>query len=1110
MKKLISFLVLFVTIGLGASAQTTVVINEVNADNPGGNDTREFVELYGTPNASLAGYSLVFCGGSTITYYYAIDLSPYSLDQYGFFVAGNALASNVDVVFANALLQNGADAVALYFAPITNFPNASPISTTNLVDAVVYGTADAPIPALITALGLNSIPGYTPFDETAQATGGADLTQSRVPDGGIAFENTSYQLQALTPGTWNSNPCAAGSPVFLTDVSPLSLCDNASTTVAMDAYNGLGSGTFVLVDATQNIVAVSDSNFTFGGATGTFTVYSVGYTGALDSASIAVGLPLAGITASQCVTLSTSSLSVSLVPCAGCAGGTISSDLPSNGIITADGTSDVFNLFTTSISTTDTYDFALLDNTGGFIQWLSASFDFNTLTPGIYQISGVSYEGTLSGDVSGAALNTIVASTCIDISTNTLSFTVLGIPSVVINEVNADNIMTVDTQEFIELFGNANEPLTGLCVVLIDGTTLTTYNAFDLDNYSTDANGFFVLGEATVNQVDYVFPNVQAVIQNGADAVAIYVGNASQYPNGSAITISNLVDAVVYGTADIQNNSLIAALGLNAVSGYVQFDETAQTAGTDLTISRIPDGGSAFTTNYVTQALTPGTWNSPPCGAGTIALADGTSAVNFCTNQSTVIDFNAFNGTGTGVILLTDGTGVILQELTTTTYDFNAIAGTYNIYSIGYTGTLDAASIQVGASIFSAAASQCISISTTFISVTITTCIGCEAGLVAIANGTTNTTVYLNSSTDVLGLTTTSASSTATYAFALTDITQHFIQWVPANFDFNTLTTGIYLVYGVSYEGALTEPLAGALISTATAANCIAWTPNFIYINTLVVAEVVINELNADNPGGNDTQEFVELYGEANASLDNLVIVFYGGSTGGSYAAFDLDGYTTDANGFFVLGDTLTTNVDYMITSATLQNGADGVALFVGNGSDFPNTTAPTTHNLIDVMIYGTDDAAATVLISGFGLDVMFPGYAQFNETVQAAGADLTQSRIPDGGPALSNYNVALQALTPGTFNVNVSVQELEGFDQLTLFPNPTSNNFNIQWNSNSNEYVQLRIVDITGQLVYQNSQAVTQGMNTLEIAAQSWANGYYMIEMEVNNTIGRMKLVKN
>ena len=72
MKKILSFF-LFVFISGFAFAQTTVVINEVNADNPGGPDTREFIELYGTPNGSLNGYTLVFCGGSTLTYYYAID-----------------------------------------------------------------------------------------------------------------------------------------------------------------------------------------------------------------------------------------------------------------------------------------------------------------------------------------------------------------------------------------------------------------------------------------------------------------------------------------------------------------------------------------------------------------------------------------------------------------------------------------------------------------------------------------------------------------------------------------------------------------------------------------------------------------------------------------------------------------------------------------------------------------------------------------------------------------------------------------------------------------------------------------------------------------------------
>ena len=1109
MKKFILFLILFAAFNLCAYTQITVVINEVNADNPGGADTREFIELFGTPNGSLNGYTLVFCGGSTITNYYAIDLTSYSLDQFGFFVVGNALTANVDITFANATLQNGPDAVALYFAPITSFPNNSPVTSNNLVDAAVYGTADIAVPALVTALGLDAIVGYTPFDETAQASGGADLTQSRVPDGGSPLVNSSYQLQALSPGTWNSNPCSAGAPLFLNDVSPLTLCDNVATTVAMEAYNGLGNGTFVAVDASQNIVATSDANFTFGGNLESYNIYSIGFLGTLNTNSIAVGMPLSGITASTCISVSSSALAVNLVSCSGCLGGTISSNLPANGIIISDGSSDFANLLTTSVSNTDIYAYALLNNSGNFIQWISSNFNFDILTPGNYQIQGLSYQGQLNGDVPNAPFSSISADICFEASTNAISFTVISTPTVVINELNADNV-GVDNQEFIELFGNANESLSGLCVVLIDGTTLTNYAAFDLDNYSTDAYGFFVLGEAAVNQVDYVFPGASAVVQNGADAVAIYVGNASEFPNGSAITTSNLKDAVVYGTEDLQNNSLIAALGLNAISGYTQFDETAQTTGTDLTISRIPDGGSSYSTNYVTQALTPGTWNSPPCTAGSVALTNGSTSANFCVNQSTVINFNSFNGTGNGMLLLTDANGIILQELTSTSFDFNAVPGTYRIYALGYLGTIDNTSVQVGSNIFSASATQCISISSTFIDVTVSACSGCEAGLIGTSNGSASPMVYLNSNADILGLTTTSFSLSDTYAFALTDLTQHFIQWVPADFDFNVLTPGIYLVYGVSYEGTLTEPLVGELISSATASSCIAWTPNFININALAVADVVINELNADNPGGNDTQEFVELYGDVNASLDNLVIVFYGGDTGGAYAAFDLDGYSTDENGFFVLGDTLTTNVDYMIPNATLQNGADGVALFIGDASDFPNSTAPTTQNLLDVMIYGTDDAPATNLISGFGLDVMFPGYAQFNETAQTTGVDLTQSRFPDGGPAFSNFNVVLQALTPGTFNAPISVQELDGFDQLILYPNPTSTNFNIQWNSQSNELVQIRIVDITGKVVYFNSHAITVGMNTIEMDAQSWSNGYYTIELNVNDRIGRMKLLKN
>src|SRR4029453_10667614 len=88
---------------------------------------------------------------------------------------------------------------------------------------------------------------------------------------------------------------------------------------------------------------------------------------------------------------------------------------------------------------------------------------------------------------------------------------------------------------------------------------------------------------------------------------------------------------------------------------------------------------------------------------------------------------------------------------------------------------------------------------------------------------------------------------------------------------------------------------------------------------------VRINEVDADTPGS-DTAEFVELYdgGLGNTPLDGLVVVFYDGGlspfTGNqSYVAFDLDGYITDAHGYFVLGNPGVPNA-----TLTLQRGGVG------------------------------------------------------------------------------------------------------------------------------------------------------------------------------------------
>ena len=78
-----------------------------------------------------------------------------------------------------------------------------------------------------------------------------------------------------------------------------------------------------------------------------------------------------------------------------------------------------------------------------------------------------------------------------------------------------------------------------------------------------------------------------------------------------------------------------------------------------------------------------------------------------------------------------------------------------------------------------------------------------------------------------------------------------------------------------------------------------------------VATNVIINELDSDTPGA-DAAEFVELYdgGAGNTPLDGLVVVFYNGTNDLSYAAFDLDGFQTDASGYFTLGNPGVPGVD--------------------------------------------------------------------------------------------------------------------------------------------------------------------------------------------------------
>jgi hypothetical protein len=204
---------------LATTAPAQFLINEIDADQAG-TDTGEFVEIWdgGVGLSSLVGYCLVFYNGAATgdASYYAIDLTG-ATDALGYYLVGNALVVPAPAqVFPDNTLQQGADAVAIYFGAAAAFmcppltvggPGISPTAvpgTHVLIDALVYDTADADDAALIAAL----TPLQPQIDEHQHGAAlGVLESIFRCPDGaGGPFVTTSYVAGGPTPGAANVCP----------------------------------------------------------------------------------------------------------------------------------------------------------------------------------------------------------------------------------------------------------------------------------------------------------------------------------------------------------------------------------------------------------------------------------------------------------------------------------------------------------------------------------------------------------------------------------------------------------------------------------------------------------------------------------------------------------------------------------------------------------------------------------------------------------------------------------------------------------------------------------------------------------------------------------------
>jgi len=252
-KKLLQILLLFATNFMFSQ----VVINELDSDTPS-TDDKEFVELKSaTPNFPLDGYILVmFNGGSTGTSnlsYYVIDLNGLVTDANGIIVLGNPLVSPVpNYLFSINTIQNGPDAIAIYQASASSFPMNTPASTTNLIDALVYGNNNTQASALLTALGVS-----TQINENMNSQGTTQSIQ-RKNDG-------TYEVKAPTPGRNNDGSGIAFNGITITaptthltegDSFNITFTTQTNVTSNLTFNFTLNNGSFTNADFTGNTTVV--------------------------------------------------------------------------------------------------------------------------------------------------------------------------------------------------------------------------------------------------------------------------------------------------------------------------------------------------------------------------------------------------------------------------------------------------------------------------------------------------------------------------------------------------------------------------------------------------------------------------------------------------------------------------------------------------------------------------------------------------------------------------------------------------------------------------------------------------------------------------------------
>lgn len=187
--------------------------------------------------------------------------------------------------------------------------------------------------------------------------------------------------------------------------------------------------------------------------------------------------------------------------------------------------------------------------------------------------------------------------------------------ALVISEIDCDTFGT-DTLEFVEIMNTGptsyDFSLNPVTLVFFNGSNDSSYWAGELTG-TLIPGGIFLIGNSLLSPVpDITIPN--SSIQNGADAVALYGGNASAWPNDTPAA-AGFLDVILYDTDDADDPELMA------IFNTVQINENLSGNKDGESIQRV--GTGCGVADFIVDSPTPGASTLVPLPSAVYLLGAG-------------------------------------------------------------------------------------------------------------------------------------------------------------------------------------------------------------------------------------------------------------------------------------------------------------------------------------------------------------------------------------------------------------------------------------------------------------------------------------------------------